>query len=485
MLTGLALSSTLSRMKQYDFRLSEGGFRDDEIFNSALAVPGRYILEVGRRMLQDFPFADWLVVANPHLPMRGELLQKLVTDCGVKAPGIGTDPAGFPIFYMLPRDLFEDLSRFLLLLSATDGGLDARLLGGVLGDAVTVKPCGLPIIGDLPGFGANQWLNGDRRMLSTELTCGKAISIIESNPDWKRLPFVVHYPMHAGDVLFFAVASKRAEPNFFSKQIVCTSYRDIPEACGSQLETIPLPLPWISRDGSVSELEYFKATFNRLGPEVIDHNFIVFSRLLKPYSRSPFHLVDHAAFALGDPMDDYKRTIYGRPTAPDAVCERPAQPLRVLFHINGGWSLKNLPDPIFRAVTKSLVALGCEVSVVDRPDLEGGGVRSVSAGVTSTLIPAVKDHHIFVGIDSFPHHFVRQCMGWPTVALFSNTKRCNSDAFYGPNYRSSDRYLSCNRCGGYDVCPMFSRDDCVNYATPSQIVEDILDLAQGVYGFQP
>jgi len=70
------------------------------------------------------------------------------------------------------------------------------------------------------------------------------------------------------------------------------------------------------------------------------------------------------------------------------------------------------------------------------------------------------------------------------VGLFGNTKPCNSDGTYDASYRASCRDLSCNRCGAWDVCPMFGRKDCLNYAEPPRIITDVLDLARGVYGIE-
>jgi len=483
MLSGLALSSSSMGMRRYDYRFSHGGFRSDEIFDSALAVPGRYMLEIARRMLADDPSADWLVLGNPLLPLTSERLKEFLAVSGLKGMGIATDAKGFPVLYLLPRSVIDDYGRFLLLLSTTDAKLDAQLLSAMLEvENIPSIPCGLPAVGRLPGLSSNGWLNGDLRLLSMQLSCKAALKIIETRPDWRDLPFTTYYPMHAGDVLFFCIASKRIEQNLFSKQVVCTSYHDIPEACGSKLEMVPLKLPWIPRDGSVSEMQYFDHSLKRLGPEVTGSQFIVFARLLRLYSHTPFHLIDHARFALGDPMESFEKTIHAQPSAPEALCARPIDKPRVLFHLNGGWTLKNLTDDTFRQAARSLTSLGWEVAVIDRPDLQGNGVTSVDAGEAVSLRREVEASHIFVGVDSFPHHFVRQVMGWPTVGLFGNTKPTNSDATYLRGYRTSCRDLSCNRCGAWYECPLFGGDVCANFAGPERIVADVLDLAQSLYG---
>lgn len=482
MLAGLAISSSSGRPQRFDFRFSQGAFRDDEIFDSALSVPGRFLLEVGRRMLKAVPDVDWLVVGNPLLPLRAEQLATW-SDGLVDGALIATDRANFPVFYILPRRLFVELERFLLLLSTLDGALDAHFLTALLGTAVDCRQIALEPLGEPPARGPNGWLNGDGRLNAFKLQCADAIRLIEGRDDWRTLPFASFYPMHAGDVLFMSVASRMAATSFFSKQVVCSSYMDIPPACDSRLEPMRLRLPWISRDGSVSELTYFVQAMERLGDEARRSNFFVFSRILRLYFHTPFHLVDHARFALGDTLDSFEHTLHVRPTADEARCQNPPRPLRVLFHLNGGWSLKTYPLGHMRQVLTALRGFGIEVSVIDRPDLQEAGAQSVISEDSATLRSLLEAHHIFVGVDSFPHHFARLVMGWPTIGLFGNTKPCNSDARYGEGYRSSDQSLSCNRCGAYDVCPALNRRDCINYAPPMRVVSDILDLARAVYGY--
>lgn len=483
MLAGLAILSS-NRLQQFDFRFSQGAFRDDEIFDSALSVPGRYMLEVGRRILRDAAACDWLVVGNPLLPLKAQQIAAWLGQT-VAGPMVATDQAGFPIFYVLPRRLFDDLGRFLLLLSTQDAKLDARFLSAVLGATIELRQLPVAPLGEPPARGPNGWLNGDQRLRALLLQCTEAIATIAVRGDWQTLPFANFYPMHAGDVLFMGVASRMAETPLFSRQVVCSSYLDIPKACGSALKSIRLRLPWISRDGSVSELTYFVHAMERLGEDARRSNFFVFSRILRLYFHTPFHLVDHARFALGDSLGAFEQTVHFRPTTAAAKCENPASPLRVLFHLNGGWALKTYPLAYMRQVIATLRGLGIDVTVIDRPDLQEAGARSVISEDSATLRRLVEAHHIFVGVDSFPHHFATLVMGWPTVGLFGNTKPCNSDSRYGEGYRSSDLSLSCNRCGAYDGCPVLGRRECINYAPPPRVVADILELARGCYGYSP
>ncbi|PKU25970.1 hypothetical protein CWS72_02170 [Telmatospirillum siberiense] len=480
----MVISTSSGRQQRFDFRFSQGTFGDEDIFDSALSVPGRYLVEVARRLRRQTPEADWFVVGNPLLPLRTDLLAGWL-DGPPSSPVVATDRANFPVFYVLPRRLFDDAERFLLLLSALDATLDACLLTRLLGETVSCRQVDLEPVGEALSASPNGWVNGDQRLLSLKLQCGTALKLIEERSDWRTLPFATFYPMHAGDVLFVSVASRMAEQTFFGKHVVCSSYMDIPAACGSRFEAIRLDLPWIPRDGSVSELTYFSQAIEKLGSEVLEENVLVFSRILRLYYHSPFHLVDQARFALGESLESISQTVHGRPAAEQARCRLPTKPLRVLFHLNGGWSLKTYPLDKMRVVIGTLRKLGVEVSVLSRPDLESAGAVSLESKDSETLRRLIEEHHLFVGVDSFPHHFSTLVAGWPTIGLFGNTKPCNSDSMYRAGYRSSDLSLSCNRCGAYDGCPVFGTKECLNYAPPAKVVTDIFDLARETYGYEP
>jgi ADP-heptose:LPS heptosyltransferase len=166
-----------------------------------------------------------------------------------------------------------------------------------------------------------------------------------------------------------------------------------------------------------------------------------------------------------------------------AKCALPPQPLKVLFHITGGVPIKNYPQDDAKVVCRSLAMLGIDVSVIGRPDLEAFGAHSVEADETDLLSEAVHRHHIFVGLDSFPHHFVRNVMGWPTIGLFGTTTATNFGGGWNTHYRSLDASLPCHPCGAERDCPVFGRAECSNYIKPQTLIATILEMAQQVYGF--
>jgi len=471
----------------FDFSFSSGGFAEHEIFDSATSPPGRYVIELGRRALKADPTADHVVIGNPLLPLNAARLTDWSRGLGGLA--IGTDASGeFPLFYVLPRRLLEETERFLLALS-TVSVLADKLLLSLLADAeVSQRRTDLP-----PPNAGKQFVIGGRSWIlpvyqrneALKLQCANTIRLIQNNPRWRDAPVANFHPYHAGDVLFWSVASRDVQTPLYQRHIVCSSYLDIARAAGSALDIVKLPMPWLSRDNrthKANETLYFYRALERLGPDVTDETVVIFTRFLRHYSATPFHLIDQARFSLGDSMASVARTVQTIRTAPEARSAVPTSPLRVLLHLSGaGWTLKDYPARQALILCQALQALGCEVTVLDLPAMERTGARSIVCEDAPSLAAAIRAHHIFAGVDSFPHHFARHVMGWPTIGLFSNTKPCNSDAAGGPSYRSLVNLLPCAPCGGEDVCPARTGPICDNHAEPPTIIAAILAMARDVY----
>jgi ADP-heptose:LPS heptosyltransferase len=244
-----------------------------------------------------------------------------------------------------------------------------------------------------------------------------------------------------------------------------------------------LDLPWLPRDNSIGEPQYFGNAMERLGAETTGETFLAFMRYSRISGFGPFHLIDQDRFSLGDSIATADALWHRKVSRPLAKCSLPTQPLKVLFHINGGLPIKNYPANDTKTLLRALKSLGIAVSVIDRPDLAGLGANGVVANTTESLREAVTQHHIFVGLDSFPHHFVRNALGWPTIGLFGHTTAANFGGAWDSHYRSLDASMPCHPCSGDRECPVFRRKDCVNYAKPQQIISAILQMAADVYGF--
>jgi hypothetical protein len=340
-------------------------------------------------------------------------------------------------------------------------------------------------IGDYPVTTPTGWFQGSLRQGVLKVTTANAIKIIEERADWRDVPVAAFHPYHAGSIVFFAMASRDMTTPLVKRHVICSSYKDIIAASASALDPVWLKLPFLPRDASVGEPQYFVHSLDRLGEEVLRENFLVFMRYSRASSFSPFHMIDHDRFALGESLTRNDQLRQMRPPLVSGRCAEPAAPLRVLFHVTGGVPIKNYPLDYAKVAIRCLRALGVGITVIGRPDLEPYGAVSIGADETDSLTEAVRRHHIFVGLDSFPHHYVRAVMGWPTIGLFGTTGAGNFGGGWNAHYRALDANLACHPCGAETSCPVFGSAECVNYAKPEHLVAAILAMGEQVYGFTP
>lgn len=480
-----SLAITGGQITAFDFRLSSGDFGPNIIFDSATSPPGRYLLEVALRTIEAAPDCDAVVVSNPILPLTGSRLADLMLEGGtLPVPCVLGDEARFPVAYALPRSLFDQgLGRFLNLLSVTRRAVDAQLLSYLCGTETPKLGSSLKAIGDLPVASPQGFIFRDNPD-AWAAQCVGALAIMTARRDWASLPFAAHHPNHAGDVMFFSLASRISQRLDYEKQIVCRSYLDVFHECGNRLEPIVLDVAPVPRTGQVTDGRYFIDSLPHLGEAVLAENFIVYSRFSKAYPRTPFNLIDHARFSLGDSIRSFEDTLYARAPVVANRCARPVAPLRVLLQLNGGWPMKTYPVTDRKVLVRALKVLGCEVTVLDLEDAAEDGAQVVKAGSTATLRPLLDDHHVFVSVDSFPLHYASQIVGHPTVAVFGVTAPGNSDAPRGAGYRLPLPLMPCGGCGAYQVCPLTGQSFCANYPQPNEIVAAIFELAAEIYGFQ-
>ncbi|WP_044562854.1 glycosyltransferase family 9 protein [Azospirillum sp. B4] len=483
MLGGIAITG--GRMAAYDFRFSLGALTPFDLLDSATAPPGRMVWEVARRVLALAPDADAVVVSNPLLAVKGKRLAALLRDGeALRCPAVLTDAETFPVAYVLPRALFDEgLGRFLCLLSANRAATDAQLLSQLTGRIVPRRRTPLKSVAPLPRITAQGYILGDN-LAAWQAQCADAIRLIRARADWRRLPFAAHHPCHAGDVLFFSLASRLVPPwrLAFDAQVVCRDYLDIFRDCGNRLAPIVLDIPPVSRTGETSDGRYFLDSLAHIDAETRGRTFMVYCRFSKSYTRSPFNLIDQARFALGDPVATLADTLYHQAPRVHSRCPRPVRPLRVLMQLSGGWPLKTYPAGDARVLVRALICLGARVTVLDAPELAADGATPATGGSTERLAALIRDHHVVVSVDSFPLHFASQILGHPTVAIFGSTFPGNSDAPRRAGYRLPPPALPCGPCGGYKACPLDGGPECRNHPPPTTLVAAILDLAAEAYG---
>src|ERR1700761_1517032 len=102
MLAGIAIAPAGGQLP-LTVSFNAGAFRDGEIFDSANCPPARYLIEIGRRLLEAYPTAERLVIWHPLLPLTaGQLAGWMPQQADRDAPFILSDRASFPLLYILP-----------------------------------------------------------------------------------------------------------------------------------------------------------------------------------------------------------------------------------------------------------------------------------------------------------------------------------------------------------------------------------------------
>lgn len=484
MLSGLAIQAVSGRAQAADYIFSKGALRSGEIFDSSTSPPARYIIEVARRLIEAAPKADLLVIANPLLPLKTQQISEWLP-APLAGPLLVSDQDNFPLLYCLPRQFVLEFERFLLTLSCVDSALDHRLIEVMTGMKAGLNRLRKLQIGPYPVSTPTGWFQGSERQKLLKITAANAIKIIEARRDWRDVKLAAYHPYHAGSIVFFAMASRDVATPLIERHVVCSSYRDIFAASGSRLEPVWLKLPYLPRDASVGEPQYFGHALDRLGDDVLADNFLIFMRYSRSTGFSPFHRIDQDRFSLGESFTDPAQLRQMRPPLVKDRCRLPPEPLRLLFHITGGLPIKNYPLDYCKVVMRALREFGVVPTVINRPDLEEYGAISIDADETDRLSDAVRAHHIFVGLDSFPHHFVKNVLGWPSIGMFGTTGAANFGGGWHEHYRALDENLSCHPCGAENSCPVFRGPECLNYVKPEALIAAIFAMAEQVYGWSP
>ena len=483
MLAGLAWTQK-GESESLSLKFSDGALGLTEILDSATSPPARYLVEIGRRLLLIKPQASMLAIANPLLPITKNQMTQWLQEKKFN-PQVIADQKGFPLLYILPRQAFEEFERYLLLLSMVDDALDINLLTVLLKTEIGRYRISNFEIGPYPRSTQSGWFQGVDRQRILKFLALHATKLIQENPSWHSLPLTVYHPYHAGSIVFFMDAARNTKNLLFNNHIICSSFRDFVSHIDYPLTPLWLKLPWLPRDNSIGEPQYFHAAIERLGQEIMQENFIVFMRYSRSTGRGPFHLIDQNRFSLGDSVIEPYQTLSEQTPPFLKKSSIPVNPLRVLCHFTGGIAIKNYPLDYCKSTIRILTSLDIDVTVINRPDLVSYGAQSIEAEETDLLYQAVENHHIFIGLDSFPHHFVRNIMGWPTIGLFGATKATNFGGGWHKHYRSSDSALPCHPCHSEKNCPINGSSECSNYSHPQKLISLILDMAKDVYDFTP
>jgi len=480
------LTTHAGKVAAFDFQPSSGRLDETNIFDSAWASPGRYVHEICRRMITHEPNADTVIVANPVLPVKSRTL----VDWLAMAPSAQVafvDRGRFPLAYVLPRRLFDDgLERLLPFLSMVDSDIDGHFLAALTGMETKQMRLDIPPVTLDEAFATRGvFATFQDKVMAWTAQCRAAVRLMARAPDWQRLPAAIYLPYSAGDVLFAGLASHHVTTPLYRKIVVRESYQDIWKEGGSSMEMVSAPSSEVKYDGNQSlEGVMFARQAQKVGNGV-DH-FLGYGRASRIYDRSPFHLIDHVRFAMGESLSSIDDLFYFKKCQPARLCSRPLTSKRVLLCLRGGWKLKTYPDKHVRVLIRVLRSLGMEVSVLngDGASAAGDDATIVYSSSTAELRRLLDEHHVFVSTDTFDLHFARHVVGHPTVALFGSTWPGNSDSVGLPESRVLCGPLACTPCGATDHCPLTRGSGCANYPPPHEVVAAVLDVFDCVYASQ-
>lgn len=445
----------------YNFVLTPdpSGLAFESMPDSAYATPGRYLQEMNRRLRERHPNGR-ITLINPLYDLDIIHFLKVValiqTTCPIAGNFIIAEASGHPLAYVLDSPTTEFTLSLVSTISAT---LDANLLTKLLGEPVQLITAKWRLgiatrynrFYSVANFEIYRWL------------ANHAISHLHPNKVPTQ-PITAIMPYHAGDALFFALATTRVE-SCIRGIAICHDYADIIEQHAPELSVVHIDLPPLSSSGrEISEEDYFLHHLKQVLPE---ENLYAYLRPSGDYNRTSFHLIDHFAFALGASPRSADELVWSHSHPP----RKPVRsPVRVLLHFDAGWPMKIYPENEQKQLIDLLLAEGYQVTVLARPDAQYTNCRSVAFHNYAELLDLINEHDIVVGMDSFPAHLAAHSIGLPTICLFASTRPENSNAPPGPGYAYMENGLPCRPCYAKTRCPVYGGSKCQNFVSPEDVV---------------
>ena len=460
--------------------------------DSAFSTPARYVAEMFRRLCSlEKRGREAKFIVNPlYATSKLALLLVVARLRALGSPDrllVLMDKKGRPAGYLLPSWLEESDWRFVTLLSATDGELDAALLQGLFrspASCIAVPHLGLDRAGHNGFFhdenrAVYEWVA--RRAMERLGTGVTAETPAQAKREIEAIPFTGVMPYHAGDALFFSIAFNHTRPHI-SRLVVNKAYEPIVADNAPALSTLAIDLPPANRDGretALSDHTYFERFRDALPRD----GFYSYYRASRLYSVSKFHLIDQFAFALGAPLAARSELLREtrpspEPTAPGDWPERK----RVLLHFDGGWPLKVYPKELQEELIDLLSARGFAVTVLASRMYEHPNCEVTTFRGYAPFVELLRSQHLLVAMDSFPAHYAAHVSGLPTICLFASTRPENSDARPAGNYMRLERGLPCRPCSGSVQCPLYGGSHCRNFVDPQTVATEVARMLDATVG---
>ncbi|WP_300317395.1 glycosyltransferase family 9 protein [Accumulibacter sp.] len=484
---------TVGHWHAHDFAITPDEPGPTRMFDSCVATPARYLLEMFRRIdAATVESRGALLLFNPLLLLRRDETLVILTvlrqieSLSVDRPAIHVlcDANDVPLAYLLPRALIDD-GRFLLLLSCSNATLDASALAALYDCPTRTTSLDISV-----SLAISNGFHTASALRPGEVCCRHAAMLLSMRRDAagaddhrsrrecrNALPLFAFVSHHAGDVLFATLAA-RTTPALFHGLVIHQDYAAICDHAGLPLPTLQFSGPVAHRGGYTrNDPEHFLDVF----PALPNDRFYVYARTSRDYNNSSHHLIDHYAFLLGASLASAADLNGGRPAT--LAAGGPTPPAtevdgrrRILLHFDAGWPLKIYPPEWQRELAGLLLQRGHSLTMLDTTATIHGcqNVRFDSLPHFEALL---QQHDLLIGMDSFPAHYASLVGQTPTVCLFSSTHPAHSRTTRSARYQWLCEELGCAPCRSFQRCPRFGGNICRNFSRPDKVfrvVEQIL-----------
>lgn len=475
--------------RPYNFHISPDRLEDGNLFDSCVAPPSRYLLEMYRRISreQDDPQGR-LFLVNPLPLLRKDetlvilaVLRRLETEAGLQETIVVLrDKGNMPLGYLLPRVLIDD-ARFLVLLSCSDAALDTTALGTLYACAATTRGVDIQV-----SLASSNGFYGGKYLRPFETCCRHASEVLKAR--WgatgaqdgparracrDSIPVFAFISHHAGDVLFASLAARLA-PGIFQGLVIHRDYAAICRQVGLPIELLEFAGPVVHRGAYRREdPEHFMDVF----PSLPADRFYLYARTSRDYNCTDHHLIDHYAFVLGRPMAAAADLDGGQPLSIPSGTSADAplaghDSIRILLHFDAGWRLKIYPPEWQQRLVALLLQRGYAPTLLDASH-EIPGCRYERFESLTQFETLIEGHRLLIGMDSFPAHYASLVRQFPTLCLFASTHPVHSRTAASPRYQWLCKELDCAPCRADNICPRYGGEVCRNFVPPEEVCRHV------------
>ena len=466
---------------QQGFRISQEHLGPQEMLDSFVATPSRYVFEMVRRTRQMQIDTQRILIFNPLLRLSTFLIRLTLASVAESsdADAVVYSSNGLPLAYLLTLDPAEDY-RHLVLLSCSNPELDSKLLESLYFRSVTQIPVRFPCLttisnGFLPGpyWRPMEWCAQNAIDVLREVGSEIAASAENRRDLRDAISICAFFTHHAGDALFMGIAASMTERPLFDEILIHEAYFPIVRNNRGKISfsITDGPIPFRG--------EYRKEDchhFLDMVPRLAKGTFHVYCRGTRNYNFTNFHYIDHFRFCLGESLTDDRQLHGGLPRGASRPTRlRPNEPPTILLHFDAGWPLKVYPRSLQFELVMLLQERGFRLIALDAHD-PLPGIESLRFGTLDEFDALLDRIDVVIGMDSFPAHYAAQARTIKTIHLFSSTHPQHSWAGDSANHRALHNGENCCPCLGWDKCFRYGGSVCRNFAIPAAVVSGVAEV---------